>query len=45
VPLLASRMLGGSSELYGVLMSSLGLGAVTGSLLERDSFKLNSLPH
>lgn len=33
VPLLASRMLGGSSELYGIMMSSLGLGAVTGSLL------------
>jgi predicted MFS family arabinose efflux permease len=33
VPLLASRMLGGTSELYGVVMSSLGLGAVTGSLL------------
>jgi MFS family permease len=33
VPLVASRMLGGSSELYGVVMSSLGLGAVTGSLL------------
>ncbi len=33
VPLLASRMLGGSSELYGIVMSSLGLGAVTGSLL------------
>jgi MFS family permease len=33
VPLLTSRMLGGSSELYGVVMSSLGLGAVTGSLL------------
>jgi len=33
VPLLASRMLGGSSELYGVVMSSLGLGAATGSLL------------
>jgi len=33
VPLFASRMLGGSSELYGVVMSCLGLGAVTGSLL------------
>jgi MFS family permease len=33
VPLLASCMLGGSSELYGVVMSCLGLGAVTGSLL------------
>ena len=33
VPLLTSRMLGGSSELYGIVMSSLGLGAVTGSLL------------
>jgi len=32
-PLLASRMLGGSSELYGIVMSSLGLGALTGSLL------------
>jgi MFS family permease len=33
VPLIASRMLDGSSELYGIVMSSLGLGAVTGSLL------------
>jgi MFS family permease len=33
VPLFASRMLAGSSELYGIVMSSLGLGAVTGSLL------------
>jgi MFS family permease len=33
VPLLSSRILDGSSELYGVAMSSLGLGAVTGSLL------------
>jgi MFS family permease len=33
VPLLASRMLSGSSELYGIVMSSLGLGAVAGSLL------------
>lgn len=33
MPLFASRMLGGSSEFYGVVMSSLGLGAVTGSLL------------
>jgi len=33
VPLFASRMLGGSSEFYGVVMSCLGLGAVTGSLL------------
>lgn len=33
VPLLTSRMLAGSSELYGVAMSSLGLGAVTGSVL------------
>jgi MFS family permease len=33
VPLLTSRMLGGSSELYGLVMSCLGLGAVTGSLL------------
>jgi predicted MFS family arabinose efflux permease len=33
VPLLAFRVLGGSSGLYGVLMSCLGLGAVTGSLL------------
>lgn len=32
VPLFASRVLGGSSELYGVAMSSLGLGAVVGSL-------------
>lgn len=33
VPLLTSRSLGGSSELYGVVMSTLGLGAVVGSLL------------
>ena len=33
VPLLTSRVLGGSSELYGVVMSSLGFGAVAGSLL------------
>jgi predicted MFS family arabinose efflux permease len=33
VPLLTFRTLGGSSELYGVVMSCLGLGAVTGSLL------------
>jgi predicted MFS family arabinose efflux permease len=33
VPLLTSRTLGGSSELYGAVMSSLGLGAVAGSLL------------
>jgi MFS family permease len=33
VPLVAYRMLGGSSELLGIVMSSLGLGAVTGSLL------------
>jgi predicted MFS family arabinose efflux permease len=33
VPLVASRMLAGSSELLGVLMSCLGLGAVMGSLL------------
>jgi MFS family permease len=33
VPLVASRMLGGSSELLGIVMSSLGLGAVTGSLI------------
>jgi MFS family permease len=33
VPLLTSRVLGGSGELYGIAMSSLGLGAVTGSLL------------
>jgi MFS family permease len=33
VPLLASRVLGGASELFGIAMSSLGLGAVTGSLL------------
>jgi MFS family permease len=33
VPLLTFRMLGGSSELYGIVMSSLGLGVVTGSLL------------
>jgi MFS family permease len=33
VPLLASTVLGGSSELYGALMSCLGFGAVTGSIL------------
>jgi MFS family permease len=33
VPLLTVRVLGGSSELYGLVMSVLGLGAVTGSLL------------
>jgi MFS family permease len=33
VPLVASRTLGGSSELLGIVMSSLGLGAVTGSLI------------
>ena len=33
VPLMAFRMLGGSSELLGIVMSSLGLGAVTGSLI------------
>jgi MFS family permease len=33
IPLLASHMLGGSSELFGIAMSSLGLGAVIGSFL------------
>jgi MFS family permease len=33
VPLLASRLLGGASALLGIAMSSLGLGAVAGSLL------------
>lgn len=33
VPLVASRMLGGSSALLGIVMSVLGLGAVTGSLM------------
>ena len=33
VPLVASRVLNGSSELFGIAMSSLGLGAVLGSLL------------
>jgi predicted MFS family arabinose efflux permease len=33
VPLLVTRTLGGSSELYGIAMSLLGLGAVAGSLL------------
>jgi predicted MFS family arabinose efflux permease len=33
VPLVASRMLGGSSELLGIVMSSLGMGAVTGSFI------------
>lgn len=32
-PLLTFRVLGGSVALYGVVMSALGLGAVTGSLL------------
>jgi MFS family permease len=39
VPLLASRTLSGSSELYGTLMSTLGLGAVAGSLLLDHSVK------
>lgn len=39
VPLLSSRILGGSSELYGVAMSCLGLGAVTGSLLMASRVK------
>lgn len=39
VPLLTFRMLGGSSELYGIVMSSLGLGAVTGSLLIASQVK------
>jgi MFS family permease len=33
VPLLTSRVLGGASELFGIAMSALGLGAVAGSLL------------
>ncbi len=33
VPLLASRVLSGSSELFGLVMSLLGFGAVLGSLL------------
>jgi predicted MFS family arabinose efflux permease len=33
VPLLTVRVLGGASEMYGFVMSVLGLGAVTGSLL------------
>jgi MFS family permease len=33
VPLVASRMLSGSSEMLGIVMSSLGLGAVVASLL------------
>jgi MFS family permease len=33
LPLFAARMLNGSSELYGIVMSTMGLGAVTGSLL------------
>jgi len=33
VPLVASRMFNGSSGLFGIAMSSLGLGAVLGSLL------------
>jgi predicted MFS family arabinose efflux permease len=38
-PLVASRMLGGRSELYGIVMSSLGLGAVSGSLLIASRMK------
>jgi predicted MFS family arabinose efflux permease len=33
VPLVAAQMLGGSSESLGLAMSSLGLGAVTGSII------------
>jgi predicted MFS family arabinose efflux permease len=33
VPLVAAQMLGGSSESLGLAMSSLGLGAVTGSMI------------
>ena len=33
LPLFAARMLNGSSELYGIVMSAMGFGAVTGSLL------------
>jgi MFS family permease len=33
LPLFAARILNGSSELYGTVMSAMGLGAVTGSLL------------
>lgn len=33
VPLLTTRVLGGSSALYGLVMSCVGLGAVNGSLL------------
>jgi MFS family permease len=33
IPLLASRVLGGSSALFGLVMSLMGLGAVIGSLL------------
>jgi MFS family permease len=33
LPLFATRMLNGSSELYGIVMSAMGLGAVIGSLL------------
>jgi MFS family permease len=39
VPLLTSRMLGGASEVLGVAMSCLGLGAVTGSLLIASSVR------
>ncbi len=39
VPLVASRMFNGSSELFGIAMSSLGLGAVLGSLLIASSVK------
>lgn len=39
MPLLSSGILGGSSELYGVAMSCLGLGAVTGSLLMASRVK------
>ena len=33
LPLFAARLLDGSSELYGIVMSAMGFGAVTGSLL------------
>jgi MFS family permease len=43
VPLIASRMLGGSSQLLGILMSSLGFGAVIGSLIIASWVKAESM--
>jgi predicted MFS family arabinose efflux permease len=40
VPLVAARVLGGSSQSLGIAMSCLGLGAVTGSLIIASRVKL-----